>query len=1831
MSSSQLNNFVLTQEDLDEVIITPEECSTQGNERLTITFPIPIPPDPVVVFLHGSIKTHKLEAERPDERTVSVMLPAHKPAEVVNLELYQIPGLPVNAIDSEITLRPRLLLEDKLLYTDMSSYLAELLVQSVTDKTQAFYSVLPPLASLDEKMLEDFDKELTSAVKSVELPDGWSLLQCEDNNTLLHFAARNSLPQLFSLLLSFPGGGTALTLRNSDGSTPFDLARQSNRTSVKAILECSNLLASPPPVMNIASAEVQLLQDINALWIRGQKRDNPSLLELPPWELNLTFLRQQISASIVDDSRLLGASISNPASFNKGEEASPLPPNVGEVLIRGCVRKAWSRVVGNGRSRSVGTGLNELHRLQESQSLIEALKIKASERVLNKEVGPCGWSISCPSLCDGSVTELVHSLTSSGSNIEKPVAPNGFTPTTPVPDHTHQPSSDTPHNSLETDLVSSTSPHPLPLVCVENTERGDKVCFAPSAIKTQQEEEEEEQFFSMAGYAHSSGEESEEPKTTLPNPIQKNLFSKSAPTFVEAETQPSTVDADYVIIDSIAPPINTSNEVPEPRVPDVLPSDALLAGKVATTPSTPVSTPPIHVRTHKKSHSLSGVMFADHGTEQERRLDTAQSNASSMMSIDSSKPTTTTTSSYTSSEDDEEDESAFETANEVSFKSKSGVSIDDSPFVSLEGSFPFKPYLVLDQERRASEDDVDGGADKEEEEEEERRKLSLIQERRYSLNVITNIDDFSASSEDDAGNQALRRSTRSPDSVTPTRQSTEMLSNRTTSEGDMTLSDIEVQVGSLEEDKMPQKTKESPPTNPAPLSPASRSPRVHQRTPSTPIIPSTSPGPISRTAHDAKHTIRLLKALTQEEPLPIKKSRSETLPAITMPSDPLIPVASARLPGGVLHTNISRNASSASDSVVSYQSSPPLQKGGVLGSSSLDFVKPPDGRSSARSSSRASSRVSESTTPLPPSPLYFSKSPRSSPRPSLVKEVCHSPTGRTAVTSVTSPLDKKAKSVDNLLDESTNQERDQKSVKFKQEDVEDDEEEFRGSQRKDIQSYLGIIDPMAREQPKSKGISKLFRRDSKKDKQRSTKKTDSLTSLDSVFMNNGQQSSQEDGKNGGPQPGKIRPNSSIQAMTSVPGTSQSPVIRKPRANTIHDINVTTTSELKALPDTRRLSGGVGGGGVEEEFVPPSSPRSKSEGSTTTEVPELPDENSLSVSIDDHPLLAEDDDTEVSWYQTIDRRLRRSINKHEKGRQGAIFDFIRTERHIHKSVLVLKLVFRDKLASELGMSEEILNHLFPSLDELMVVTEEFHNKLEEKQQPSSMMVSDISDILLEQFTGFYGKRMKDAYTNFICRQSEALELYRDLERRKAKFARLMTLLYAKKQCERRKLPDFYLLITQRVAKYVEMMKKLVKETDALKLDHLDRLKKADKALQELVASIDNGVLQYENRKKLEDIQSRLEIHVPRNYKQYSKLKGLKSLDLLAQNRVLINTVDVHWSGSGKSIAVLLVLVTDLIILLTEKDQKYHLATLHDMKPPVIRLYDLHVRVNASIRSGVQLLLLEQGLKPAMFYIEFSSKKEAKVWEERLNKAVEYCRRNDLKCEHLGVEPILSGDECKDEDEFDGDIDPLPDLSPEAIRRMMIHQALSQAHQHITMATAASLPNPPTHEVTARHSLATAPLAHRNHQLPPHAPRNKPVRSTTFHAVRTPSLDTIEPKKKKKMPDRGLSFLDKKDDPAQEKKNLLECISNLKDCVEYLLKENETKSEEMAKLRHELEEARSSNRSSPVSLFRSHSAQRPRSGRPHSIHSDLLKMEDLKKEGEKNVKFREGSPSFRLRNQ
>ena len=99
------------------------------------------------------------------------MYSAHEHAEVVSLKIFRI-------ADPEKEDDRIILIDDTFVFTDPTGYMAELLIQSVTD-TQAvplLYSVLPPLATYGPDELRLFDSSLTAAVKKEKLPKHWNVL-----------------------------------------------------------------------------------------------------------------------------------------------------------------------------------------------------------------------------------------------------------------------------------------------------------------------------------------------------------------------------------------------------------------------------------------------------------------------------------------------------------------------------------------------------------------------------------------------------------------------------------------------------------------------------------------------------------------------------------------------------------------------------------------------------------------------------------------------------------------------------------------------------------------------------------------------------------------------------------------------------------------------------------------------------------------------------------------------------------------------------------------------------------------------------------------------------------------------------------------------------------------------------------------------------------------------------------------------------------------------------------------------------------------------------------------------------------------------------------------------------------------------------------------------------------------------------------------------------------------------------------------------------------------------------------------------------------------------
>ena len=269
--------------------------------------------------------------------------------------------------------------------------------------------------------------------------------------------------------------------------------------------------------------------------------------------------------------------------------------------------------------------------------------------------------------------------------------------------------------------------------------------------------------------------------------------------------------------------------------------------------------------------------------------------------------------------------------------------------------------------------------------------------------------------------------------------------------------------------------------------------------------------------------------------------------------------------------------------------------------------------------------------------------------------------------------------------------------------------------------------------------------------------------------------------------------------------------------------------------------------------------------------------------------------EVAWEQTVDRKVYRRINKAERERQAILHELLHTEKQHFRALHVLKLIFRHGISKR--VSEEVLDQLFPKLDELIDISKDFIKRMEKKRGTSSM-INDLSDVLLYQFSGITYDQMLSAFSGFCSGHLNAMEIYRDLLKKKS-FTRLMNEMHGLKECHRLTLPDYYTKVTQRLSQLITLMNRLAKKTESLKLEHFPVLRKSMLKLQQLVAAVDQSVEDKKNLMELMDIQSRLEINVPKSSKITNR-QELKTLSLTAHNRMLRKRGDATWMGHGRQL-------------------------------------------------------------------------------------------------------------------------------------------------------------------------------------------------------------------------------------------------------------------------------------------------------------------------------------------
>ncbi|NWI24669.1 ARG28 factor, partial [Sula dactylatra] len=362
----------------------------------------------------------------------------------------------------------------------------------------------------------------------------------------------------------------------------------------------------------------------------------------------------------------------------------------------------------------------------------------------------------------------------------------------------------------------------------------------------------------------------------------------------------------------------------------------------------------------------------------------------------------------------------------------------------------------------------------------------------------------------------------------------------------------------------------------------------------------------------------------------------------------------------------------------------------------------------------------------------------------------------------------------------------------------------------------------------------------------------------------------------------------------------------------------------------------------------------------------------------------------SWSLVVDPVFCSKQEKDVIKRQDVIFELMQTEAHHIHTLFIMSEIFRRGMKEELQLDHSTVDRIFPCLDELLGMHRQFFCRMKERRQESceagserNFVISRIGDILVQQFSEENATKMKKIYGEFCSHHKEAVNLFKELQQNK-KFQNFIKLRNSNLLARRRGIPECILLVTQRITKYPVLVERILQYSKEGTEEHKD-LCKALRLIKDMIAAVDLKVNEYEKKQKLLEILGRTE------NKTYTKLKNghvFRKQDLMKKERVLLHEGLVYWkTATGRFKDILALLLTDVLLFLQEKDQKYIFAAV-DQKPSVISLQRLIVREVANEERGM-FLISASSAGPEMYEVHTNSKEERNNWMRHIQDAVESC--------------------------------------------------------------------------------------------------------------------------------------------------------------------------------------------------------------------------------------------------
>ena len=203
----------------------------------------------------------------------------------------------------------------------------------------------------------------------------------------------------------------------------------------------------------------------------------------------------------------------------------------------------------------------------------------------------------------------------------------------------------------------------------------------------------------------------------------------------------------------------------------------------------------------------------------------------------------------------------------------------------------------------------------------------------------------------------------------------------------------------------------------------------------------------------------------------------------------------------------------------------------------------------------------------------------------------------------------------------------------------------------------------------------------------------------------------------------------------------------------------------------------------------------------------------------------------------------------------INELFHTEKNHVRNLKVLERVFRIPLLESGLMPREVVDRLFPNLDDVIQIHSSYNNAMNNLKR-GGFPITDIGDVLRDMFLGNFGDRLISAGAEFTKNQKFTLEELKRIRQRDSRLDQKLQELESDTSCRRLKLEDMLAWEHQRLVKYPLLLKEISKHMEERDAEY-ELIKEVEARTKEILENIDKQVAEAQNIRKLEEIQQHLD--------------------------------------------------------------------------------------------------------------------------------------------------------------------------------------------------------------------------------------------------------------------------------------------------------------------------------------------------------------------------------------